>query len=678
MDKPPEAPVRPHTFRLHGEERVDNYHWLRDPDDPAVPDYLAAENAYTQKFMLETSALQETLFQEMKARFKVTDVSVAQRLDDYLYYYRAARDKQYLIHCRRHGSEQAPEQVILDVNELAEGHDEYFSLGAFRVSPDHSLLAYSVDSAGDEVFTIFIKDLATGELIPDRLERTFGQVEWAADNKTLLYVGLDESMRPHEVKLHLLGTQDDADLVIYREHDDAFHLSAGKSKTKNYLFISADSASTSEVRFVDASNPYAEWQLVEPRRHDVEYSVDHQEERFIVLSDEGTTTFRLYETPVGRPSREHWTPIATDDDFLIEEFEVYRNHLVVLGRKDGLQQVLVLTRAGDSHYLDFPEPTYAVDVVGNPEYDASSCHLRYSSLVTPHSIFDYDLDVRSLRLLKQLEVASGYDPSRYRTERLLCAAPHGVHVPISLVYRIDAMHRDGRNPLLLTGYGAYGESSDPEFVLERLSLLDRGFAFAIAHVRGGGEFGESWHDDGRLLTKKNTFTDFIACAEHLIAERYTSSEVLVIHGRSAGGLLVGAVANMRGELPKIAVADVPFVDLINSMLDPALPLTPIELEEWGDPRDPAAYEYMKGYSPYDCVKAQRYPHMLVNVSLKDARVPYWEPFKWVARLRALKTDPNTLLLRVLPAGHPGVSGRLDYIREEAFEQAFLLRFLGVA
>lgn len=672
---PPIAAARPETIDMHGDSRVDEYHWLHDRDDPQVLSYLDSENRYTEEMMRDTLPLQEELAAEMQARFKASDVSVPQRLDDFLYYYRTARELQYPIYCRKRAVPEGPEEVILDLNDLAEGHD-YFALGAFRVSQDHSLLAYAVDTSGSESFTIRIRDLSSHYLLPDSREGVFGNVEWSNDGASLFYVAIDATTsRPFELRRFRLGTSPQQDTPVYREPDPSFFLSIRKTKTRKYLLLEIESHNASEVRFLEPSDPLKEPLLIEPRREGVEYTVDHHNDRFVIASDLGKDRRRLFETPESSPGVTHWSELPVDEELDVDEIEVFKDHMVIGGRKDGLPQVLVVDSTGSTHYLDFDEPSYAVDIVGNPEYESTQLRLRYSSLVTPHSILDYHLDERRFELLRRLEIASGFEPDRYQTERILARSEDGTVVPITVGYRKDLLTSDGRNPAVLSGYGAYGESSDPEFSLERLSLLDRGVIFAIAHTRGGGEFGNEWHEAGRLLNKKKTFEDFIACAEHLIKEGYSSQDRLVADGRSAGGLLLGASLNMRPDLFKAALADVPFVDVVNTMLDPDLPLTEGEFDEWGDPREEAFYDYIKSYSPYDGVRRQNYPNLLVTTSLTDARVPYWEPAKWVARLRTLKTDQNLILLRVAGAGHAGATGRLDYLREEALRQAFVFKTL---
>lgn len=670
---PPIAETRPKTIRVHGDELVDEFGWLRDLENPGVLAYLEAENQYTGEVMRDTEKIREALIAEMQARFQPADTSVAYRLDDYLYYYRTTRDQQYPIYCRKHGSVEAPEEVILDLNELSVGHD-YFGLGAFRVSPDHSLLAYSVDTTGSEAFSLKVKDLSSGTLLPDTREEIFGNLEWSNDGRSLLYVAIDSSIRPYELRRFRLGSPEEEDALVHSEQDPAFYVSIRKTKTRKYILIEIESLSSSEVRFFDAGTA-DEPRVIDRRRAGVEYSVEHQEGRLIIASDMGEIRRRLFQAPEDEPGPSSWVEFAVDEELDVEEVEAFRNHLVIGGRKNGLPQVLVVDGSGSQHYLEFDEPAYTVDILGNPEYDSAAVRLRYSSLVTPHSILDYDMSERKFEVLKRLEVASGYDRKSYETVRVTSQSEDGTPIPISVAYRRDLLRRDGSNPALLNGYGAYGETSDPEFSLERLSLLDRGFVFAIAHTRGGGEFGEKWHEAGRLLNKKRTFLDFISCAELLIREGYTSADRLVADGRSAGGLLVGAVINLRPDLFGAAVADVPFVDVVNTMLDSSLPLTAVEFDEWGDPQQPDSYSYMKSYSPYEGVRPQEYPHLLVTTSMADARVPFWEPAKWVARIRVAKKDDNLLLLRVLGAGHAGTSGRLDYLREEAFKQAFLLKVL---
>jgi oligopeptidase B len=656
--------------------RVDNYFWLRNRSDPEVIAFLEAENRYTEEVMAPTKPLQENLYQEILGRIQETDVSVPVKRDDYFYYTRTEEGKAYSIQCRKRGSLEAPEEILLDANALAEGQ-KYFRLGNFAVSPDHRLLAYSTDLEGDETYTIQVKNLVTGELLPDRIANTYYTLEWANDNRTFFYTVLDETKRPYRAFRHELGVE--PDVLVYQEDDGRFSLGLGKTRSRRFVFIELASPLTSELRYLEAGDPRAEFRVMLPRRQDVEYDASHHGEYFYIRTNDRAKNFRLMRTEVGDPSSENWHEvIPARAEVTIEGVDAFEDHLVIYERERGLETICIRDGMGGfSHYIDFPEPVYTVSAGGNAEYQTNLLRFNYTSLVTPTSVFDYNVRTRQRELKKQYEVRGGYDASQYQSERIFAKAPDGVEVPISLVYR-RGFERNGSSPLLLYGYGAYGHSIDPRFSSDRLSLLDRGMIFAIAHIRGGAELGEVWHDQGKLLQKKNTFSDFIAGAEHLISERYTSPDRLAIMGGSAGGLLMGAVLNARPELFHAAIAKVPFVDTLNTMLDPSLPLTMSEYEEWGNPEDKEYYNYIRSYSPYDNVAPREYPTMLVTGGLNDPRVSYWEPAKWVAKLRELKKDSNVLLLKTnMGSGHFGPSGRYEGIKEVAFDYAFLLKSLGI-
>jgi oligopeptidase B len=641
-----------------------------------VISYLEAENRYTEDLMGHTKPLREELYREILGRIQETDLSVPMKRDDYFYYTRTEEGKAYSIQCRKRGSLDGPEEILLDANVLAEGQ-KYFRLGNFAVSPDHRLLAYSTDLEGDEAYTIQVKNLETGELLPDGIANTYYTLEWANDNKTFFYTVLDETKRPYRAYRHELGAV--SDTLVYEENDGRFALGLGKTRSRRFVFIELSSPLTSELRYLEAADPFGEFRVMLPRRQGVEYDASHHGEYFYIRTNDGAKNFRLMRTSVANPSIENWHEvIPARADVTIEGVDSFEDHLAVYERERGLERICVRHGEGDTfHYIDFPEPVYTVSASSNAEYKTNLLRFNYTSLVTPTSVFDYNVRTRERELKKQYEVRGGYDASQYRSERIFAKAPDGVEVPISLVYR-KGFELNGVSPLLLYGYGAYGHSIDPRFSSDRLSLLDRGFVFAIAHIRGGAEMGELWHDHGRLLQKKNTFSDFIACAEHLIATRYTSSNRLAIMGGSAGGLLMGAVLNMRPELFHAAIAKVPFVDTLNTMLDPTLPLTMSEYEEWGNPEDKEYYNYIRSYSPYDNVEPREYPTMLVTAGLNDPRVSFWEPAKWVAKLRALKTDSNVLLLKTdMGSGHFGPSGRYEGIKEVAFDYAFLLDSLGI-
>lgn len=676
---PPIARVEPRAHTLHGETRIDEYFWLRDRNDPEVIAYLEAENRYTGAVMQHTEALQEQLYQEMRGRVKETDLSVPERVDDYFYYTRTETGRQYPIFCRRHGSSEAPEEVLLDQNPLAADHT-YFRIGVSEVSPDHRLLAYSVDTSGAEDFTLYIKDLATGRLLAESIENTSVGVTWANDSRTLFYTLLDHARRPGRLYRHSVGASPTTDVLVYFEPDESFFLDINRTRSRRYLLLDITSHSTSEVRFLNADEPEGEFRVVQPRESGVEYSVEHHDYRFFITTNDSAPNFRLVQAPVASPIKANWSPVLPyRPEIKLDETDAFRSHLVVYEREAGLRQIRVVDLASnEEHLVSFPEPVYTFRAHENPEFETTLLRFAYTSLVTPSSVVEYDMRDRAWMVRKQTEVRGGYDPSLYRSERVFATAADGERVPISLVYR-EPLHLDGRRPLLLNGYGAYGLSYDPSFSSNTLSLMARGFVVAIAHVRGGEEMGRSWYEGGKLLNKRSTFTDFIASAEHLVAAGYTSPDRLVINGGSAGGLLMGAVTNLRPDLFRVVLAEVPFLDVVNTMLDATLPLTVIEYDEWGNPNDRAAYEYIRSYSPYDNIEAKHYPDMLVTGGLNDPRVAYWEPAKWTAKLRATKTNGSRLLLRTnMGAGHGGASGRFDFLREIAFKYAFMLDVLGMA
>ena len=679
-ERPPIAKINPRTDTLHGDVLVDPYHWIRDRNNPETIAYLEAENRYTEAQLAHTKGLQEQLYKEMVSHIKETDLSVPEFVDGYYYYSRTVQGKQYSIFCRKKGSLNAPEEVLLDQNILAEGLG-YFRVGLTKVSPNQKLLAYNVDTSGAESFTMFVKDLTTGKLLNDRVPNTTYGIEWANDNRTLFYTAFDSAKRPYRLYRHELGKPTSSDSLLMQEDDVLFNLDLYKTKSDGYLIAHLGSFTSDEVRYLDANTPRAAWKTVQPRQPDLEYSVDHHGANFIILTnDGGATNFKVMNATVRNPGREFWTPIIDHRDSVkIDGMDVFRSHLVLYERRGGLQAIEIMNfNGGDRHFVTFPDPVYATRRSGNPEYDTRKLRFTYTSLVASPSVFDYDMRTKQRTLMKQVEVPGGYDPSRYASERVWARATDGVMVPVSLVYR-KPFARDGKRPMLLYAYGSYGSSVDPAFQSNRISLLDRGVVFAIAHIRGGQEMGRAWYDQGKMMNKKNTFTDFIAAAEHLVANGYTSKEKLAIQGGSAGGLLMGAVVNMRPDLFKAAVADVPFVDVINTMLDASIPLTAQEWMQWGNPRIKEQYAYMKSYSPYDNVERKAYPHMLVTAGLNDPRVGYWEAAKWVAKLRAMKTDNNTLLLRTnMGAGHGGASGRYDYLREVALRYAFMLDKIGAA
>jgi len=676
MPTPPVAKKIPKIDALHGDIRQDDYFWLREKDNPEVLDHLRAENAYTDAMMDPTRAFQETLYQEMLGRIKEDDSSVPYRRGGHFYYSRTEKGKQYPIYCRKAGSLDAAEEVVLDLNVLAEGH-HFFSLGAFAVSDDGDLLAYATDVTGFRDYTLYVKDLRTGRLFPGPVERA-ASVAWAADNLTIVYVTEDVAKRPYRLWSHrpgIAGTE-----LVYEETDALFRIGIERSRSRDYLFLASGSFTTSEWQYLLAHDTAGVWRMLLPREKDHEYAVDHGKDgggdRFYIRTNGGgRRNFRLVTAPVEDPRPERFTELIPQrDEVMLEDVEVFADHYIAHEREDGLLRLHITTLSdGTAHHIEFPEPTYEVSADANAEFQTRVYRFRYQSLITPASVFDYDVHTRQRTLLKQTQVLGGYDLAQYRSERLWATAPDGARVPISLVCRKETP-RDGTAPMLLTGYGAYGMPYPVTFSSNRLTLLDRGYTIAIGHVRGGGELGKRWHDAGRMMQKKNTFTDFIAVAEHLKKEGYTATERLVIEGGSAGGLLIGAVLNLRPEIGRAAILRVPFVDVITTMLDETLPLTVGEFEEWGNPKIREQYEYMKSYCPYTNLSTRSYSSILVKTSLNDSQVMYWEPAKYVARMRALNDGaPATLFKINLDAGHGGASGRYDYLREIAFDYAWVLK-----
>ena len=676
----PAAPRRPYTVTTHGDARLDPWHWLREQDDPATLEYLHAENAYTEAFLEPLQSLQTAIYDEIRGRIKEDDNTVPEKEGEYYYYVRYEEGGQYPIYCRKRGSEDGPEEVLLDVNALAAGRD-YTRVGAFENSPDHRLAAYGVDFDGSEQFTVHVLDLETGETLADTIPNTYYSLEWANDNRTIYYSVLDEHHRPVSIYRHTLGSDPADDALVYHEDDPRFFVGVGKSNSGRYIYVVAGGNNMSEWRFLDANDPDAAPTLIEPRAADFDYDVvDHGDRFFIRHNGDGAKDFMLATAPVSAPGRDNWTEfLAHEPGRHIRGIDAYREHLVVACRHDGLPQLMVLRLAdGDAHYVaGVDEDDFAMSPRGGREFDTTSLRFGYTSMKTPASVYDYDMTSRQRVLRKQQEIPSGYDGDQYETRRVWATARDGTAVPISLLMRKDAP-TDGSAPLYLYGYGSYGLTMEASFSVSALSLVNRGFIFAIAHIRGGMEMGWDWYENGKLLNKRNTFNDFIDCAEHLIAEGYTSAGRIAAAGGSAGGMLMGAVVNDRPDLFGCVVAHVPFVDVLNTMLDDTLPLTTMEYNEWGNPNDAEYYEYMRTYSPYDNVQAQDYPPMLVTGGISDPRVTYWEPAKWVAKLRATRTDANPLLLKIhMDSGHAGASGRFERIREVAEEYAFVLKALGM-
>lgn len=712
---PPLARREPVEHIVHGDRRVDHYDWLRHKGSPEVLAYLDAENAYTDLVLKPTRGFQEKLYQEMLGRILETDLSVPYRLRGYLYFTKTVEGKQYPYHYRRRNpqgpiaqggsskalwpssrassepSEPAPEELLLDLNQLAEGHS-FLGRDAFQISDDNHWLAYSTDTTGFRQYTLYWKDLRTGETLPERIERV-ASVAWAADNRTFFYTIEDEiTKRSYRLYRHVLGSSD-PDALLYEETDERFHVEIERTRSCEYLLLTSASHTASEVRFLRARDPFGQFQLIVPREDNHEYYADHHpgplagfgEELFFIRTNSGGRTFGLVAAPVRQPNPEYWREIIPSrPDVMLASAATFKDHLVLLERQGGLPNLRVVDLRGDaqnalacSHRIEFSEPAYNVSLGDNPEFDVSYVRFEYDSFVTPRSVFDYDVVTRERILRKQQPVLGNYDPSQYVSQRLHATASDGTRIPISVVYRRDTP-LNGAAPLLLYGYGSYGISVPVSFKSNRLSLLDRGMIYALAHVRGGGELGKPWHDAGRMKKKQNTFSDFIAAAEHLLAERYTSPQKLAIQGGSAGGLLMGAVTNQRPDLFRVVLSQVPFVDVLNTMLDAGLPLTVGEYEEWGNPQISEDYFRIKAYCPYTNLERKAYPAMLLKTALHDSQVMYWEPAKYAAKLRTLKTDSNSLLLKInMGAGHGGASGRYDYLREIALDYAFLLTQLGI-
>jgi oligopeptidase B len=677
MLQPPPTEKKPKITEINGDKLVDNYFWIREKSNPAVIAHLEAENTYAAAVMKPTEPLQEKLYNEILSHIKQTDVNVPYRWGEYFYYTRTVEGKQYPIYCRKQGTLDAPEQILLDLNELAKGQ-KFMSVSSFVPSDDGTLLAYSTDNTGYRQYTLQVKNLRTGELLPERIERV-DDMAWATDNKTIFYVTEDPvSKRNDKFFRHALGS-DKYDL-IYEEKDELFDIGTERSRDKAVIMLGAFSKTSTEFRYIPADNPNAEWKTIIARQPEHEYDVDHRGNQFYIRTNKDAKNFRVVMAPVSDPSEKNWKELVAHRPAVkVEGIDLFADHAVLSEWENGLQQIEIIDlKTNKRHRVEFPEPVYATGVGPNREFNTSVVRYNYQSLVTPGSVFDYDMNSRKATLLKQTEVPGGFDRANYKSERVFAAASDGTKIPMSVVYRRN-VKLDGSAPMLLYGYGSYGLSIPPTFSASRLALLDRGVIYVIAHIRGGGELGEPWREAGRMMKKMNTFTDFIACAEHMTKQKYTSSDRLVIQGGSAGGLLMGAVTNMRPDLFKAVVAQVPFVDVLNTMLDASLPLTTSEYIEWGNPNEKAAYDYMKKYSPYDNVHKANYPAMLVKVSLNDSQVPYWEGTKFVAKIRDLKTDHNPLILKVnMGAGHGGASGRYDAIHETAFDFAFMLWQMGLA
>jgi len=683
---PPAAAMHPVENKIHGRTLTDDYAWLRDKEEPEVIAYLEAENAYTATVTAADEPMRQTLYQEMLSHIKETDVSVPFREGNYWYYSRTEQGLQYPIYCRKPGTpsainDAAPEEIILDVNELAKDQP-YMAVHAFTVSDDGNLLAYSMDNTGFRQYTLQVKDLRTGQLLSEHVERT-GSVVWAADNRTLFYTVEDEvQKRQFRLYRHALSAPHSDDPLLYEETDERFNIGAGRTRDRQLIILESSSHTTTEEQFLRADTPEGQWTLIEPRRDNIEYYADHRNGLLFIRANDTGRNFRLVTAPVSAPASANWAEILPHRaDVMLEDADLFASFYVACERSAGLQHLRVVPFIGEgsatskSKEIAFPEPVYSAHPHTNRIFDTTKYRYGYQSLVTPGSVFEYDITTGESKLLKQLEIPGNFEKSLYKSERLFAKAPDGTEIPISLVYRKDQFQRR-KNPLFVYGYGSYGYALPIGFNSNRLSLLDRGFVLAYAHIRGGGDMGKPWHDAGRLMNKRNTFTDFIAVTHHLLNQGYGDPARVAIEGGSAGGLLMGAVVNLEPALFRAVVSHVPFVDVMNTMLDASLPLTVPEYEEWGDPNQPEAFDYMLSYSPYDNLKAGDYPAMLVKTSLYDSQVMYWEPAKYVAKLRRLKTDNNPLLLHTnMTAGHGGASGRYDYLKEIAFDYAFLIREL---
>jgi oligopeptidase B len=674
----PTAPKRPYEITQHGQTRIDNYYWMRDRSDPEVLKYLHAENDYLEEIMGHTKSLQETLYAEMKRRLKETDSTVPEKRGGYFYYSRNEEGKQYPIYCRKKGSLDSPEEILLDQNTLAEGKS-FCSVGALTVSPDGSKLAYSVDIEGGEVYTLYVRDLTTGSLYPEAIPNTYSSVyfhtgvEWANDSQILFYLTMDESERPFKVFRHRIGDHPRQDELVFHEEDEAYFLFIHKGRDSKYIFTNHHATRATEMRFLAADEPEGELKILSPRREGVEYLAAHHEGYFYVVTNDEAENFKLMKANLNAPAEAWEEVIPHREDVLIDYVDTFKEYLIVYERRNGLRQIRIspFGMMTNIRYIEFPEPAYSVEPESNPVFDTNILRFTYSSPVTPHSVIDYHMDTGQWELIKQ-DIPGGYDRTQYAAERIHATALDGKRIPMTIVYKKD-LKKDGNNPTLLYGYGSYGSVIDADFNSQRLSLLDRGFIFAIGHIRGGSDLGRAWYESGRMLNKKNSFTDFIACAEHLIQEGFTSNKKLAILGGSAGGLLVSACLTMRPDLFQAVINKVAFVDVVTTMSDPTIPLTSLEWDEWGNPQVREHFEYMLSYSPYDNVRPTAYPHMLITTGLNDPRVAYWEPAKFAAKLREMKTDNNLLLLHTnYEAGHAGASGRYDYLKEVAIDFAFLI------
>nr|WP_157262878.1 S9 family peptidase [Pedobacter steynii] len=680
---PPVAEIKPFIRTLHGDTVTDNYYWMIDyfkkgKDSTKVVDYLTAENKYLDTMMSGTKTLQENLFKELKGRIKEKDESVPVFKNGYYYYTRTEEGKQYSKYCRKKSTLEGKEEILLDMDEQAKGLP-YYQASGFSISPDNKMMAFGVDKISRRQYVIHIKNLETGEIIKDAIPNTQGDPVWAADNKTIFYTSKNEvTLLSEKIKKHLLNSDAKQDATVYEEKDKSNYIGVGKSKSGKYIFIYSNATLSNEIKMLDANNPDQPFRSFQPRQKEMLYEVIPLDDKFLILTNWNAKNFRLMECPLDKTGRENWKEVIPHrKDVLLEEVDEFKTHVVITERKNGLTQLRVRALAGAEHNIAFEEPTYTAMVGSNPDYDSKTLRYIYTSLTTPSSTYDYNMDTKAKKLMKQQEVVGGYNKEDYVSERLYATAKDGTKVPISLVYKKD-LKKDGKTPLLLYAYGSYGSSTDPAFNSSRLSLLDRGFVYAIAHIRGGQEMGRQWYEDGKLMKKMNTFTDFIDCGQYLIDQKFTGKEHLYAQGGSAGGLLMGAIINLAPDMWHGVIAQVPFVDVINTMLDESIPLTTNEFDEWGNPKQKAAYDYMKSYSPYENIEKKAYPNMLVTTGLHDSQVQYFEPAKWVAKLRATKTDKNILLLKTnMDFGHGGASGRFDYLKDIALNYSFLFALEGI-
>ena len=681
---PPVCAIQPQELRAHDDTRIDNYYWLNDyfkkgPDSEKVVAYLNAENAYYDSMMAGTESLQNSLYNEMKARIKEEDESVPVFKRGYFYYTRQVTGKDYFIYCRKKENLEAKEEILLDVNAMAEGYT-YFSAIGFSISPNNNLLAYGVDTLSRREYTIYIKNLVTGETLSDAITGTEGGPIWANDNQTIFYTAKNPvTLLSEKIMRHLLGTAPALDQLVYEEKDPSNYIGVGKTKSEKYITVVSKATLSSEVSWINANQPNDALVVFQPRMKEVLYSIDHANDRFYIRTNQQAKNFKIVTCTEDKTGESCWEElIAHRQDVLVSGFELFKNFIAINERKNGLTQIhIVNTQNNESHFLPFDEPTYVAGIGSNPEYNSDTLRFNYTSLTTPNSVYDYNIVTKDKRLMKQQEVLGGFDAQQYETERMFATAKDGIQIPISIVYK-KGFIKDGNSPLLLYAYGSYGISMDASFSSVRLSLLNRGFAFAIAHIRGGQELGRYWYEDGKMMNKKNTFTDFIDCAEFLIAKKYSSSSHLYANGGSAGGLLMGAIINMRPDLWQGVIAAVPFVDVVTTMSDSSIPLTTNEYDEWGNPADKESYDYMKSYSPYDNVGNHTYPNMMVITGLHDSQVQYFEPAKWVAKIRAMKTGDHLLLMHTdMEAGHGGASGRYKPLTDKAREYAFLLSLEGI-